>query len=92
MLMMSLIELNKSKEISADKKALIKSSNQRLFKAYQLEPRNSLSCIEMASRFFEKDLHKANIMATSSLLHTKDLTLKAEALTIKGRIAHVKVK
>ncbi|KAJ3371949.1 protein required for normal CLN1 and CLN2 G1 cyclin expression [Kappamyces sp. JEL0680] len=93
MLLLSLLEFNRSKQLAAaspEKKALVKVSNQRLFKAYQLDPRNSLCCIQMASRFFDKDMHKANVMASSSLLYTNEPLLKAEAHAIKGRIAHAK--
>lgn len=94
LMMLSLLDLNRSKNPSipsTEKKALVKSANANLFKAFSVDPKNSLCNAQMAARFFQKDQDKADIMASSALLYTKCSTLRAEALSVSGRIAHSKV-
>lgn len=89
-MLLSLINFNLAKNTTSsnEKKKFTKEANMHVINAYKLDPRNSLCTIEMAKKFLQKDLHKANVMAQSSLLHTDSPELKAEAMAIAGRISH----
>ena len=93
--MLSLLDSNNSKDDSlsaTERKALLKSANSKLAKAYQLDPKNSLCCTQLALKMIEREeSNKAVVMASSALMHTKNPLLKANAFLTKGRIAHAQV-
>ncbi|KAI8901967.1 hypothetical protein BC833DRAFT_575185 [Globomyces pollinis-pini] len=94
-LFLSMLDFNKSQDASIspkEKRKLLKDASARVMSAYKLDPRNGLCAVQMAERFFDKDLHKANVMATLALKNTKSRLLQAEALAIKGRIAQKEKK
>lgn len=93
--MLSLLDSNNSKDDSlsaSERKALLKSANSKLAKAYQLDPKNSLCCTQLALKMIEREeSNKAIVMASSALMHTRNPLLKANAFLTKGRIAHAQV-
>jgi tetratricopeptide (TPR) repeat protein len=88
------IDLNnsKSKDLdSDDRKKLIKTANQKILQAHKLDPRNSVTSLHLAKKFFDKDLAKAYTMASSAILYNSNPMLEAEALAVKGMIAQSQV-
>jgi RNA polymerase-associated protein CTR9 len=87
---LSLIDVNSSKTEKSknQRKILLKEANAKVLKAFQMDPRNPLCTLQMSERFFEKDLHKAKVMAQSSLVNSKSAKAKKDAYMMLGRIAH----
>jgi cytochrome c-type biogenesis protein CcmH/NrfG len=87
---LSLIDFNDSKTNPSanQRKRALKDANAKVIESYKIDPRNAICALQMAERFFEKDLRKATVMSQASLLYSSSPRLKAEALIMLGRISH----
>ena len=76
---------------TADQKALVMGT-LKMKEAYEADKSDALPSIHLANHFFfKKDFNKARALADGSALSAKNDRVKAEALFIQAKIAHVNV-
>ncbi|KAI8914231.1 hypothetical protein EDD86DRAFT_198790 [Gorgonomyces haynaldii] len=85
--LLSAMDFNESRSKQDDRKIFNKKSMSLLIKGFKLDPRHPLVDNQLAERLLgRKSVEKALVLAETGLKHGKSKALRAESLTLKGRL------